>query len=76
MSERLTAKELATALRVKICTIRAWQRTGIPYQPCGRLRFYSLTAVETWLRDREAHRLARQESTRSDATVGGMEAGR
>jgi hypothetical protein len=68
MSDRLTATELATALRVKVCTIRAWQRMGIPYQPCGRLRFYSLSAVEDWLKDREARRLAQrqQESTHSD----------
>lgn len=69
MSYRLTATELATALRVKVCTIRAWQRMGIPYAPCGRLRFYSLAAVEHWLREREAQRLAKQEITRSDSGV-------
>jgi hypothetical protein len=67
MSDRLTAAELATALRVRTCTVRAWQRMGIPYTPCGRLRFYSLSAVQAWLDMREAQRLARHQEQRVEA---------
>jgi hypothetical protein len=68
MSDRLTAVELAEELRVKVSTIRAWQRTGIPYQPCGRLRFYSLSSVQAWLQQREDVRLRakQQKQTNSD----------
>lgn len=55
---RLNYVELAKELRVKPCTIRAWQRQGMPYIPCGRLRFYNLEAVEQWLRERDGAKKA------------------
>jgi phage terminase Nu1 subunit (DNA packaging protein) len=63
--ERLTYQELATLLRIQPCTVRSWMRLGCPYIPCGRLRFYSLAAVQQWLNAREAKkqevRTARQQ---------------
>lgn len=56
MNDRLICSELAEKLRVKSCTVRAWQRQGMPYIPCGRLRFYNLQSVENWLRKREEER--------------------
>jgi hypothetical protein len=53
MSDRLTAEELAKALRVSLAAIRQWTREGIPYLPCGRLRFYDRHGVEAWLRERD-----------------------
>ena len=56
---RLTFDELAKALRVKPCTIRRWTwESGIPYEPAGRLRFYNLDTVKTWLRERDEERKA------------------
>jgi phage terminase Nu1 subunit (DNA packaging protein) len=52
-NERLNYLELAKKLRVKPPTIRSWQLQGMPYIPCGHLRFYNLAAVEQWLRERD-----------------------
>jgi phage terminase Nu1 subunit (DNA packaging protein) len=51
--ERLNHRELAANLRVQPCTIRFWTRLGLPYEPAGKLRFYNLTAVKAWLRERD-----------------------
>src|SRR5262245_18624948 len=60
--DRLTYEELAKVLRVKPCTVRAWQRRGLPAIPCGRLKFYNWAAVEAWLRERDhAKRLVKQQ---------------
>ena len=59
--DRLTYEELAKVLRVRPCTVRSWQMKGLPYVPCGRLKFYDLAAVQAWLRERdEAKRQAKQ----------------
>lgn len=60
MSEkRLTCDELAAALRVRPCTIRRWTwEAGIPYEPAGRLRFYDLEVVKSWLREKDLQRKA------------------
>lgn len=60
-AERLNHKELAIRLRVQPSTIRAWQRQGMPYMPCGRLRFYNFHDVQQWLIEREAVRKAKME---------------
>lgn len=52
--EVLTAPELAKALKVKLPTIRKWQRDGAPCIPAGRLRRYLLSDFILWLRQREA----------------------
>jgi excisionase family DNA binding protein len=54
--ELLTAKELASALKVSLAAVRAWTRQGIPYVPCGRLRRFVLGEVLAWLRERETQR--------------------
>jgi phage terminase Nu1 subunit (DNA packaging protein) len=55
---RLTYTELAKKLRVQPCTVRAWQTQGLPYIPCGRLKFYDFTVVEAWLRERDSAKQA------------------
>ena len=62
MNDRLTYWELAQELLISPSTVRAWTRKGLPYLPCGRLRFYRLAAVEKWLRTRDAARRAAKKS--------------
>jgi excisionase family DNA binding protein len=54
--ELLTAKELASALKVSLAAVRAWTRQGIPYEPIGRLCRYRLETVLAWLRERDARK--------------------
>jgi phage terminase Nu1 subunit (DNA packaging protein) len=53
MITRLTAEELATALRVSLAAVRQWTREGCPYLPAGRLRFYEPEPVQQWLVERD-----------------------
>lgn len=55
---RLNYAELAKALRVQPCTVRFWTRHGLPYEPTGRLRFYDLNKVKTWLREQDEKKKA------------------
>jgi phage terminase Nu1 subunit (DNA packaging protein) len=52
----VTADELRQVLKVSLATIRAWQRQGLPYVPCGRLRRYVVADVLHWLQEREQQR--------------------
>jgi phage terminase Nu1 subunit (DNA packaging protein) len=60
----LTARELATTLKVSLATVRAWQREELPHEPAGRLPRYMLETVQGWLRDREARKRRERESRR------------
>ena len=50
MTEKyLRAAELATALNIKLPTVRSWTRRGMPHLSAGRLVRFQLAAVVAWL---------------------------
>ena len=59
--DRLTYEELARVVRVRPCTVRSWTRSGLPYRPAGRLKFFNLEEVDAWLRARDQAKRAQKE---------------
>lgn len=49
MEQYITAKELAAWLKVKLPTVRRWQRQGMPCLRAGRLVRYEAERVRQWL---------------------------
>ena len=50
--ELFTAREIASWLKVKLPTIRKWQRQGLPCLRAGRLCRYDKAEVRAWLEER------------------------
>lgn len=55
-----TAQQIADFFQVKLPTIRAWTRGGMPCLRAGRLVRFDAQKVQEWLEQKQ------QESTRSD----------
>ncbi len=64
---RLNYIELAEQLRVQPCTVRYWTRFGCPYEPAGKLRFYNLENVKTWLREQDEKKRAEKAARVNEA---------
>lgn len=48
----LTASELAGVFKIKVPTVRAWTRQGMPHLKCGRLVRFQVEKVREWLEKR------------------------